>query len=131
VSNYANSHSSEQGTLHTASLISKQGVPYRTPGGTCCPGVSTHKIWTLADSSMTIHITRRNTTLSTNPIHAQTTTSILVTVTSHHNRWKTNTLNTKTSQTQHHNDGKTCTTLKIAWLSNTNQVLTQILKLEA
>jgi hypothetical protein len=27
-----------------------------------------------------------------------------------------------TSQTQHHKDGKTCTTLKTAWLSITNQV---------
>jgi hypothetical protein len=33
------SHSSEQGTLPTTSLISKQVVPYRTRGSTCCPGV--------------------------------------------------------------------------------------------
>jgi hypothetical protein len=38
-------------------LISKQVVPYRTRGGTCCPVVSTPKIQTLADSSMTNHIT--------------------------------------------------------------------------
>jgi hypothetical protein len=37
------SHSSEQGTLPTASLISKQVVSYRTRGGTYCPGVSTPK----------------------------------------------------------------------------------------
>jgi hypothetical protein len=30
------SHSSEQGLLPTASLISKQVVPYRICGGTCC-----------------------------------------------------------------------------------------------
>jgi hypothetical protein len=32
------SHSSEQDTLPTTSLISKQAVPYRTHGDTCCPG---------------------------------------------------------------------------------------------
>jgi hypothetical protein len=51
------SHSSEQGTLPTASLISKQAIPYRTHGGTYCPGVSTPKIRSLADLSITIHIT--------------------------------------------------------------------------
>jgi hypothetical protein len=49
------SHSSEQGTLPTASLISKQAIPYRTRGGTCCPGVSTPKTQSLAYSSMTNH----------------------------------------------------------------------------
>jgi hypothetical protein len=38
-------------------LISQQAVPYRTCGGTCCPAVSTPKIRSLVDSSMTIHIT--------------------------------------------------------------------------
>jgi hypothetical protein len=49
------SHSSEQGTLPTASLISKQAVSYRTRGDTCCPVVSTSKTRSLADSSMTNH----------------------------------------------------------------------------
>jgi hypothetical protein len=49
------SHSSKQGTLPTTSLISKQVAPYRTRGGTCCPGVSTPKTRSLADSSMTNH----------------------------------------------------------------------------
>jgi hypothetical protein len=49
------SHSSEQGTLPIASLISKQVVPYRTRGGTCYPGVPTPKTWSLEDSSMTNH----------------------------------------------------------------------------
>jgi hypothetical protein len=53
----SNSHSSEQGTLPTTSLISKQVVPYRTHGGTCCPEVSTPMTQSLADSSMTTHIT--------------------------------------------------------------------------
>jgi hypothetical protein len=57
LSNYANSHSSEQGTLPTVPLISKQDVPYRTRGGTYCPGESTPKTQSLVDSSMTIHIT--------------------------------------------------------------------------
>jgi hypothetical protein len=49
------SHSSEQGTLPIGSLISKQADPYRTRGGTYCPGVSTPKTQSLADSSMTNH----------------------------------------------------------------------------
>jgi hypothetical protein len=48
-------HSSEQGTLPTASLIIKQVIPYRTRDDTCCPGVSTPKTRSLADSSMTNH----------------------------------------------------------------------------
>jgi hypothetical protein len=47
------SHSSEQDTLPTTSLISKQAVPYRTHGSTCCPGVSTPKTQSLADLSRT------------------------------------------------------------------------------
>jgi hypothetical protein len=48
-------HSIEQDTQHIVFLISKQVVPYRTRGSTCCPGVSTPKIWSLADSSTTCH----------------------------------------------------------------------------
>jgi hypothetical protein len=51
----ATSHSSEQGTLPTSSLISKQVILFWTRGDTYCPGVSTPKIWSLADSSMTNH----------------------------------------------------------------------------
>jgi hypothetical protein len=50
-----NSHSSEQDTLPTTSLISKQVIPYWTRGDTCCPGVSTPKTQFLVDSSMTNH----------------------------------------------------------------------------
>jgi hypothetical protein len=46
-------HSTEQYTLSIAFLISWQAVLYRTRGGTCCPGVSTPKIRSLADSSTT------------------------------------------------------------------------------
>jgi hypothetical protein len=66
-SNYANFHSSEQGTLPTSSLICKQAVPYRTCGNIYHPGVYTPKTRPLADSSMTIHITRQNPTISTIP----------------------------------------------------------------
>jgi hypothetical protein len=45
-----------QGILTRAFIISQQVDPYRTCGGTCCPVVSTPKIRSLADSSMTSHI---------------------------------------------------------------------------
>jgi hypothetical protein len=88
------SHSSDQGTLPTTSIISKQAVPYWTCGDTCCPGVSTPMTRSLADLSMTNHITWRIPTVSTIPNPAQSTASNLTTVTSHHDGWKTNTLNT-------------------------------------
>jgi hypothetical protein len=108
-------HTAKQDSQPTTSLISKKVVPYRTCGGTCYLGVYTTKTRSSADSSMTIDITWHISTVSTMPTHTQTTTSILTTVTSHHDRWKINTLNTNTSQTQYYKDGKTCTTLIIAW----------------
>jgi hypothetical protein len=62
---WSHPHSTEHDTWPIAHLISKQSVPYRTCGGTCCPGVSTPKIRSLADSSMVGHITLRNPTIST------------------------------------------------------------------
>jgi hypothetical protein len=56
-----------QDILTRAFLISQQAVPYRTRGGTCCPGVSTRKIRSLADSSMTSHISWRSSTVFTTP----------------------------------------------------------------
>jgi hypothetical protein len=53
------SHSSERGTLPTASVLSKQAVPYQTYGGTCCPRVSTSKTQSLVYSIMTNHKPRR------------------------------------------------------------------------
>jgi hypothetical protein len=117
------SHSTEQGTLPTASLISNQAIPYRTRCGTYWPGVSTPKTRFLADSGITIHITWRNPTLL-KPQHRSSPQSPHITMDGRP------TLNNNTSQTQHHEDGKTCTTLVIAWLSITNQVWTQILKYE-
>jgi hypothetical protein len=60
---------------------------------TCCPVVSTPVTRSLADSSMTNHITSRIPTISTILNLAQTTASNLTTVTSHHDGWKTNALN--------------------------------------
>jgi hypothetical protein len=51
----SNSHSSKQDTLPTASLISKQVVPYWTHGGICSPDVSTPKTPSLVDSIMINH----------------------------------------------------------------------------
>jgi hypothetical protein len=118
------SHSSDQGTLPTVSLISRQAIPYQTRGGTYCPRVCTPKTRSLADSSMSIHITWRNPTVSTIPTLLKP----------QHHSWPRSphitadgrpTLDNNTSQTQHHEDGKTCMTLMTAWLSITNNVWTQ------
>jgi hypothetical protein len=50
-------HLAKHDTQPIAYLINKQAVIYRTRGRTCCPGVATPKIQSLADSSTTIHIT--------------------------------------------------------------------------
>jgi hypothetical protein len=99
----------EQGTLPTTSLIIKQVVPYRTRGSTCCLGVSTPKIGSLADSNMTNHKPWRSqpslpfqTLLK--PQHRISPWSPHITI---DGRPTLSTLNT--SQTQHHKDGKTCT----------------------
>jgi hypothetical protein len=88
-------HTTEHNTQPIAYLISKQAVSYQTRGDTCCPRVSTPMTQSLADSSMTNHITWWIPTVSTIPNLAQTTASNLTMVTSHHDRWKTNTLNTE------------------------------------
>jgi hypothetical protein len=90
-------HSTEHDTQTIAYLISMQVVPYRTRGGTCCPGVSTPMTRSLANSRMTNHITWRIPTISTILNLAQTTATNLTMVISHHDRWKTNTLNTQHS----------------------------------
>jgi hypothetical protein len=128
ITSYVFPHTAEQDSQLTTSLISKQAIPYRTCGDTCHPGVYTPKTRSLADSSMTIYITWQIWTVSTIPTHAQTTTSILSMVNSHLDGWKSTTLNTNISPTQHHKDGKTCMTLMTAWLGITNQVWTHIPK---
>jgi hypothetical protein len=102
------SHSSEQDTLSTTSWIIKQSIPYWTCGSTYCPGVSTPKTRSLADSSMTNHepwrlqssppfetLLKPQHRISSRLPHIMTdgrpTLSIL-----------------NISQTQHHKDGKTC-----------------------
>jgi hypothetical protein len=122
ITSYVFLHTTEQDSQPIAALISKQTVSYWTRDVTYCPGVSTPKIRYLADLSMTIHNTWWNPSVPTILTHAQTTASILITVTSHHDGWKIKTLNSNTSQTQHHKDGNTCTTLMTVWLSITNQI---------
>jgi hypothetical protein len=103
------SHSSEQVTLPTASLISKQAVPYQTRDDTCCHRVSTPMTQSLVDSSMTNHKPWRSqpsppfqTFLK--PQHRVSPWSPHITT---NGRPPLSTLNT--SQTQHHKYGKTCT----------------------
>jgi hypothetical protein len=102
------SRSSAQGTLPTASLISKQAVAYRTLGSTYCPRVSTPFTRSLVDSSMTNHKPWRSQTSPPfqtllKPHHRTSPQSPLITT---DGRPTLSTLNT--SQTQHHKDGKTC-----------------------
>jgi hypothetical protein len=54
---YVFPYTTEQESQPIAVLISKQTIPYRTRGGTYCAGVSTPKIQSLADSTVTNHIT--------------------------------------------------------------------------
>jgi hypothetical protein len=98
-------HSTEHDTQPTTYLISKQVVSYWTRGGTCCPGGSTPMIRSLADLSMTSHVTWQ----SPNHLHhsnlPQTTASILTRVNSHPDGWETIS-HKDTSQTQHHKGWK-------------------------
>jgi hypothetical protein len=89
----------QQDKLTRAFLISQQVVLYWTRAGTCCPGVSTPTIRSLADSSMTIHITWQNPTVSTITNLAQTIASIITTVKSHLDGWETKHSHKDTSQT--------------------------------
>jgi hypothetical protein len=123
-------HSTEHDTQPIAYLISRQDVPYRTRGGTYCSRVSTHKIRSLTDSSMTNHITWRNPTISTIPTlpksqHRPSPRSNHISTDGRPPLTKTQ---AKLNITK---DRKTCMTLMTAWLSITNQVWTQILKHEA
>jgi hypothetical protein len=111
-------------------LISKQAIPYLTHGTTCCPGVSTPKIQSLADASMTNHITWWNPTICTiltllKPHHQSSPWSTHISIDGRPSLTKTQ---AKLNITK---DGKACTTLMTTWLSKTNQVWTQILKYEA
>jgi hypothetical protein len=93
------SHSSEQDTI--VFLISKQATPYRTRGVTCCPGVSTPKIRSLANSSTTCHD-------GINHLHHSNHCSNHIisphTVNSHLDGWETTSLTLRRIHTQHHKD---------------------------
>jgi hypothetical protein len=119
-------HSTEHDTQPIVFLISKQTIPYRTCGGICCPGVSTPKIRSLADSSMTNHITWSKPTVSTIPtlLKSQHRSSPRLNHISIDGRPSLTKTQAKLNITK---DGKTCMTLMTAWLSITNQVWTQIL----
>jgi hypothetical protein len=121
-------HSTEHDTQPISYLISKQVIPYQTRDSTCCPGVSTPKIRSLADSNMTNHITWRNPTVSTiptmvKPQHPSSPRSNHISTDGRPSLTKTQ---AKLNITK---DGKTCTTLMTTWLSKTNQVWTQILSM--
>jgi hypothetical protein len=116
-------HPTEHDTPPIAYLISKQAVPYRTRGATCCPGVSTPKIWSLEDSSMTNHITWWNLTVSTipsllKPQHQSSQRSPHIFTDGRPSLIK---IQDKLNITK---DGKTCTTLMTACLRKNNQVWT-------
>jgi hypothetical protein len=103
-------HSSEQGALPIASLISKQVIPYWKHCGTCCPGLPTPKTQSLADLSISNHepwMSQPSPPFRTlfKPQHRTSPRSPHITM---DGRPTLSTLNT--SQTQHHKDGKTCTT---------------------
>jgi hypothetical protein len=121
-------YSTEHDTQPIAYLISKQVIPYWTRGGTYCSGVSTPKIRSLADSSMTNHITWRNPTVFTiptllKPQHRSSPRSNHISIDGRPFLSKTQ------DKLNIIKDGKTCMTLMIVWLSITNQVWTQILSL--
>jgi hypothetical protein len=122
--------STEHNTQPIVFLITRQAVPYRTRSGTCCPWVSTPKIQSLADLSMTSHITWRNPTISTiptllKPRHRSSPRSNHISTDGRPSLTKTQ---AKLNITK---DEKTCITLMTAWLSITKQAWTQILKYEA
>jgi hypothetical protein len=110
-------------------LISKQVIPYRTCGGTCCPRVSTPKIQSLANSSMTNHIAWWNPTVYTIPtlLKSQHQSSPWSNHISTDGRPSLTKTQGKLNITK---DGETSTTLMTAWLGITNQVWTQFPKYE-
>jgi hypothetical protein len=116
-----NSHSFEQGTLPTASLISKQAVPLSdTWWHLLSWGVYSYdSVLSRFEHDKPHHLTDSNrlhhsipcSNHSIEPHHGHLTSRRMEDQHSQHS----------TSQTQHHKDEKTCTTLKTAWLSISNQ----------
>jgi hypothetical protein len=120
-------HSTEHDTQSIVYLISKQAVPYQTRGDTCYHDVSTPKIRSLADSSMTNHITWWNSTVSiiSTLLKSQHRSSPRSNHISTDGRPPLTKTQAKLNITKYE---KTYTTLMTAWLNITNQVWTQILK---
>jgi hypothetical protein len=85
----ANPHSTEQDTQPIVFLINKQAIPYWARGATWCPGVSTPKILSLADSSTTCHDSINHLHHSD---HCSNHNIDPHTVNSHRDGWKTTTL---------------------------------------
>jgi hypothetical protein len=113
-------HSTEHDTQPIAYLISKQGVIYRTRGGTCWTGGSTPKIRSIADPSMTSHITWQNPTVSTIPTLLKP--QHWISLGSNHISMDGRPSLTKTqAKLNITKDGMTCMTLMTAWLSITTQ----------
>jgi hypothetical protein len=98
-------HTNEQDSQSIAVLISKQDVPYQTRGGTCCLGVSTPKIRSLADSIHTHLLYGINHLHHSNPLliphHGSSPQSSHITTDGRpHSSHK------DTSHTQDHRDGR-------------------------
>jgi hypothetical protein len=125
---WSHPHSTEHDTQPTTYQISKQDIPYRTRGGTCCPGVSTPKIRSISDSSMTSHITWQNPIVSiiSTLLKPQQRSSPRSNHISMDGRPSLTKSQAKLNITK---DGKTCTTLMTAWLGITNQEWTQVLSM--
>jgi hypothetical protein len=86
-------------TLPTTFLMSRQVVPYQTRGAICCSRVSTPKIRSLADSSITcldsINYLHHSNNCSNHIIDPHMVNSYL-------DGWKTTTLSQRHKLTQHH-----------------------------
>jgi hypothetical protein len=67
------SYPSEQGTLLTSFLISRQAVAYQTCGDTYCPGVSTPKTRSLVDLSNLPHRSKSYSNHKIEPHHGHLT----------------------------------------------------------
>jgi hypothetical protein len=113
-------HSTEHDTQPIVYQISKQAVPYRTRCDTCCPGGSTPKIRSLADPSMTSHITWWNPTVSTIPSLLKPQHRISL-GSNHISTDGRPSLTKKQAKLNITKDGKTCTTLMTTWLSITTK----------
>jgi hypothetical protein len=70
-------------------LIIQQAIPYQTHGGTCCPGGSTPKNWSLADSSKNHPQTMKVATFPTVSWPCSNPDIYQLRVHSHHTGWKT------------------------------------------